>query len=97
MDETCILCGSKVDPETGHTEVLTEEERTLVGNQLISFTYCSSCHKLMKDPYTASSLMSSIVEGHLNRLCVYVAPNRIDQFKSKLLNLALRHKNVSQT
>jgi hypothetical protein len=96
-ESSCALCGSEIDPDTGHTTVLTEEEQLSVGKQLDSFTYCNPCHALMQNPETASSLMSSMVEGHLRRLGVYTTPSEIERLKAKILDLALSRKTERPT
>ncbi len=96
-ESSCALCGSEIEPGTGHTTVLTKEEQSLVGKQLDSFTYCHPCHVLMQDPQTASSLMSSMIEGHLRQLGVCTTPSEIERLKTKILTLALSRKTKRST
>ena len=96
-ENTCALCSVEIEPGKGHTIFLTESEQALTNKQLESFTYCDPCHRLMKDPQAAASLMTSLIESHLRRLGVYTSSSDFDRLKASLLNLALTKKSERPT
>lgn len=91
-DETCALCGSKLISGSGHTTILSEEERAILANPLESFSYCDPCHRLMLDPNSASSLLSNLIAAHLRQLGVFPTLSHIERFKAKLIALASKRK-----
>jgi len=81
----CLICSGERNRSACKVIVLTSAERSVTQNPLDEYVYCNPCWKIMKNPSTASDLMSGIMLMHLQRLGVSNSKELAAKYKAGLL------------
>ena len=81
----CLICSGERNRTACQVIKLTPAEKAATQNPLDEYVYCNPCWKIMKNPATASDLMSGIMLMHLQRLGVSNAKELADKYKAGLL------------